>query len=310
MDPRTPPAAYATPQELSRGSRLFAWPLPKVPGHYTLTRRYAVDLRSYAPLALDTPDLEFPEAVLVAEKPEEQADNLLTFFRLYATIPDTWAQASSAIVDIPGIQAAPTFAAATTITATTTRNTDVQTLTAASHGLTAGDRVFLSVSFLGTCPAGGSSKWFHRSGDFAVISAPSANTFKVAVGPFRMDNGAAIMAVSSITGSVKEYTAGYPRRTVRTMALPVTIERAYILPGVTLGAPSRKDIALPQPFTIELGTEDADTFPANTVGAGTLPTAAQFWDLVQRRSDLVASVELEEYLGNILCRKTTYWTAR
>jgi hypothetical protein len=310
VDPRDPPILYATPQELTSGSRGFAWPLPKVPGHFTIQRRYAVDLRSYVPLALDTPDVEFPEAFLVAEKPEEQVDNLLTFSRLYATIPPAWAQASSAIVDIPGISATPTFAAATSITATTTRNSDVQTLTAASHGLTAGDRVFLYVGFLGTCPAGGSSKWFLRSGDFSVISAPSSSTFKVALGPFRMDNGAPIQAVTNLSGSVKEYTAGYPRRTVRTMALPVTIERAYVLPGVTLGAPSRKDIALPQPFTIELGTEDAGTFPANTVGAATLPTAAQFWDLVQRRADLIASVELEEYLGNILCRKTTYWTAR
>lgn len=318
---RSPGTDFDAPVEHYE-SRDFLHKEPRAPRSLLLVRRYRINVDIYAsaarytPLPLDAPDEEFPEFFHVEEKIERQEDKILWFTRTFASIPGWWTDTGFIATSIPAIDDPPTLASprktisgfASSIPNATT---DSQSLTVTSNGYSVGDKVNIVLSFTGHGAFGGYRN-FYFSGDFEV-KAQSTNAISVNLGRIRVDNNP-VYGVTSLSGTVAKYTAGHPSRPVQTKSIPTTIERDYFLPGISVFGSgvvqSRSDIPLPSVFSINKGTEDPDTFADNTLSANTVPTAAQYWSAIQNRSDLIAEAVIEPYLGNIVCRRITKFTAR
>lgn len=322
---RNLPASFATPIPCADGAGglgpglVFDRPLPHVPEHYTVRRRYQVDARYYARgnpamggVPYDSPDPVYPDAFLVDEQPERQFDNLLFFYRLYATIPATWVTPGSAVVTVPGMFQTPTLAAsisATGFSGGPWANSGVQVLTtSAAHGLSIGTRVSVNISFTLRDFSRGANQAFTIHGDYNVAGG-SGTDLHLPLGPLSV-YGQPADAVISFSGAVIPYTAGYPIRRPKTRNLPVFVERTYYLPGVSPGVSSIADIVFPQIFSIDIASVADPDFPDNTVGEFTVPTAAQYWASVAAGAGLVLEAPLEIYLGNIVAVRKATWIAQ
>lgn len=318
------PTAYQTPRRCADGagglgpaSRIERpSEFPPEAEHYRLHVRYMVDKRYYGhhPGATTTPPLRGttahptdPNAWLLDEVIDSEVDNLQFFTRIFGNIPKSWQEISSANVQIPAIDYSETLGSATTITAGTfllSTYSLQQTLTAASHGAIAGDRVFLNLRL----------RWFgsliekHISGTFAV-SAADTNTFTVPIGPLGVPPTANLTAWVVQSPATVQVITGYPARSVRDRFVPVTIDHDYFLPGISVGVNSPDDIVLATAFQVQRGTEAAG-YAANTISANTIPTAAQYWASITNRAKLVLDCALAPVLGPLLDRRTTSYTAQ
>lgn len=323
---RNPPASFQTAREDRESRTYLPTSLPQVPGHRILLCRYQVDRRHWGPgrrnppLPLGTAHPDAPDLYCVqSDTIERQIDNVLWFTRLFASIPDSWDSSASAVLPLPAFDAAPTYATATTITATRLLDRRLGTwrLTAASHGLTAGDIAHISLRV--SVPT--STSWFGAglaslnytgtaqaawSADYQ-IRAHTSDTVDVTLGP-ASDAFGVISQITLVFGSIRKLTAGLTRRPETTRNVPITIRRDYFLPGLTDSIPTREAIPLPAPFAIQAGTQDP--FEENTLTASTVPTAAQYRAMIDSRTALVLESTLEDYLGPILCRRTASYLAQ
>jgi hypothetical protein len=309
------------------GSRVLTTPLERVPSHRVMRARYAVDARHWGPCRLNDPAAallrrhpEYPDLVcVVGDQVERHVDDLLIFSRTYASIPASWAQVSSAVLRLPGFNQAPTYAAAKTITAVSTRNFgNIFRLSISAHGYSAGDNIHVQLvlevpggegrgqNLAGSKPPVPVRQGWNQS---ATIRAVTTDTLDIALSPYQLTTRPAF-AATIITGSVRKITAGFEKRTVTTRAVTTTIRRDYFLPGVTAAVPIAGLIPLSTPFAIEQGTETDENFQDNTLTGSTIPTATQYRAMIDSSTQLVLECSLEDYLGPIICRKTVSYLAQ
>lgn len=289
---------------------------PPEAAHYRIHRRYMVDKRYYGhqpgarmrpPLRGTMTDPYDPNCWLLTERNDAEFDNLLFFTRTFGNLPRAWTRPGNSNVALPAIDTGPELASAATITAVARVSTGAQFTTSGSHGYSPGDRVQINVRYQLTYRYGLETRLtgddITITGNFELLTA-SGTTFVVPNIPVVSNNN------SVVFGTAQKFNSGYPTRPVRNLFVTTAVERTYFILGVSPGIQTWQDIPLAQPFAVEKGTEDPAEWPDNTLSANTVPTAAQYWAMIQARSGLVHESGLEEVLGALICRRTSYWNAQ
>jgi hypothetical protein len=286
--------------------------IPPEAQHYLNHRRYMVDKRYYGfhpgatsapPPVATTVDPLDPNCYLLREVEDLQIGNLLFFTRTFGNIPLPWVEPGSSNVALPGLQDPETLASAKTITACSANNYgDVQTLTSNDHGYSAGDRVLINLRLEANITGKNNDVLYSFNAYYPVLAA-TTNTFDVALGPI-------VGHSTTILGPASAYKlSGYPLRLPRNRFVPTAIEHAYFLPGVSPGIEAVEDIPLLQAFTTNRGSESAD-WPENTLSDATVPTAAEYWALMQSRTRLILDCTLAVRLGPLIDRRTVKYAAQ
>lgn len=291
-------------------SRIFDNPLDRCPDHFTLLRRYRInvdryiDPLSYRPPPHRSPDAEFPNAFFCFEKRERLVDKLLFFTRLFANIPrETEPETSSVVLDVPGCNEAPTLAAGKTISTIKYEGAGIFRIGATGHGYSAADRLTISLS--GSNIFGG----FQINGDFDVLAGPVTDFFHIAYAPV---TGLLAGRVYSATGEARKFTAAVLSiRAAQSRSVSTSVGREYFLPGYSvIGSRvvyGRGDIPLAPKFRIT----DGSGTETNTLLSTTVPTSTAYAAMIRNGTQLLVEPPvIEDYLNTFLVRRSTFWTAQ
>jgi len=317
---RDPGIAYQTAIE-HHESRIVTTPLAGDPTHRVMLCRYMGDIRHMGegrriePLRKGTAHPAYPDMYcVIPDTIERQVDNLAFFTRTFATIPRSFSEVSASVVTLPGMTQPPTFASGVTITGAVPDAGGAWRLTAASHGYSAGDNVHVAMTasvprhastWMGGGVIGADSQYFNAS--VTVLRVVDTNRIDVFLGPNSLPRFSGAITAG---GTMRKITAGIEKRQAATKLVTVDIRRDYFFPGISPEAPTRGLIPLFQPFRIEQGTTTDELWEETTLRSTTVPTALQYRTLIDNQSSLVLDCVLEEYLGPIVCRRTTSYIAQ
>lgn len=289
------PDRFNTPIPLF-GARVRSKPIPLDTTHFILTEEALVRKAEYSPTALNTTDSELNTAYLVSNDiTEEQGDGVWTR-RIYSSIPaNRTEQIGSYSYTFPGLESGSSTSYAVS-SSTGTVPTGPYVLTIGSHPFVTGNKILVTLKSV------------------AVTSSGQTLTL----------NTSAVGAISAYTGTTvtvmlhfNYYVGGTVTfQTVRlflrgdgqiTIPSPAYKFYEYFLPGVTAGITTATDIVPNQVFT------PFDSSTGNYVTAltaYTVPSSAEYLAMIAARDYIIVESVVEQYLGNILCRKTTFCQAK
>ena len=225
---------------------------------------------------------------------------MVSFVRTFANIPQSATIASgSAFVTFPGIEATvvPAAAIAVSSVAMTSGTRGVTLTTGTAHGLSAGDRIYLSMDYT----VGTDNFIHHIAGQFFIIDALTTTTFRVDIGHY-WDSQVTLTLNDALLRQVNV------TRPPSSINASTETRYDYILPGVTPGISSPLDIEISPSFYAISSTngEPVDTLTQTT----TVPTYLAYNDMVKDGNNIVIESSLAEWAGNILVQKTKTCKAR
>lgn len=286
------PSLFSTPRALY-GERKRKLPFPLDPTHFVLTETCLVSKSGYSATALNTVDSEYATAYCVSNDIVREEGDAVWIERAYATIPATRTeQIGSYAYTFPGLASG----AETVYTPsgyTGTNYTGPYTITVTSHPFIVGDKVRLVVR---SVHAAGYTSYANALG---TVSAVTTNTFTVPRLTYQHYEPSTITFMSAT-----RFVRGAGQITVPSPAYQ-TFE--YFLPGVSSGITTASDIVPLEVFSpFNEDTGDAVT----TLSGSTVPTSTEYLTMLGLGTYLVAESVVDQYLGNILCRKTTYVRAQ
>lgn len=277
------PSTYNTAQ---LASRVKGYPLLRDTSHYTYRETYLQNVANFARTALDTAHVDVSALKLVDEDILNQREDLVEFFRLYATIPAAWDEPLSVVFDYPGYAGSWATPGSTISSGVTMANSGTAgrlVISKTAHGLTGG---YVRVNFT----SGGTYK--HTI--YALVESYTADTFTL---DMRWVGTVTFSAVTYATNS------GFPARSIRTEKVHGFIRHEYALPGVTSGVSVAADFRpLARLRFLDYGTGEAVT----RLTAATDPSNTAWIADVQAGNHFIIDSDVHVYRGNILERVTSY----
>lgn len=272
------------------GPVVFTFPLAKQGdvAHFVASEKYRIQAGNYVAPALDaTRVFGATTAYLVGDiEPQQVEAGLVEFTRQWATIPATRTRSLGSFpYQYPGIAAA-SLSSTQTITAVSFGSV-FSTVTIVGHGYVNNEYVLVSINYTSNAVA----KFFTS---LCRIFNVTANTFNVYfpanVAPLVFSNGTARTFTPKRSPTV-EVTTGI-----------VTFE--YALPGVTSGVPTAASYVSRDTFRVVQDSDNSVTTTLTGAPTPTRPTLLSYQDMVRNQNLLVAESTVEEYMGNILVRRT------
>lgn len=260
--------------------------------HVVAEQKYIVQAESYTPPALNTTiTVNAVTLYLVGDYNHSEIESgCINFVRRWASIPATRTRpGGTRAFTYPGLTPA-AGGASKTITAVTFSQS-ITTATIVAHGYTAGQTIMFraAVTF-------GSQFRMFTTRLVRVIAAPTVNTFTVPVG---------LLGYTFVSGSAQAYT---PAVNPRTEPASSVIQYDYALPGVSAGIASFLDLE-PTPEFRVVGAV-AEPTVENVLTPLTSPTVAEYLALIGDSSLIVAESFTDQYMGDIIVRKTTLVRAK
>lgn len=233
---------------------------------------------------------------------------MISFTRTFANIPQSTTIASgSAFVAFPGMGRTITYNNALAVTSIAmTSGTKGVTITTATHSLTIGDNVNVTLNFtIGSDPF-----IYSVTGNYRVLAIPTTTAFVIDIGHYWGEQ----VTLNLDSGRVWEASQG---RSPVTRNVSTQTRYDYILPGVTPGISSVLDVNLPPAFTVvgvTTGNPTDVAFDTYTNGngtyLGTIPDATEYIDMIDEEMNIIIESSLSEWAGNILVQKTKTCKAR
>lgn len=267
--------------------------------------RCAVNKDDYAAIALDTtmasasnadvlalPFAADASAYFVGDFNHKVTDGaLLEFDRQFATIPATNVDyLGTEFFTFPGL---PSSASGSSISISSSNyNSGIYTFTTASaHGMTSSD-IFRMSYVIFTGSQGG---YISSSGFFTCATGTTGNTIKTF----------AVLGGAFVSGSIiPNATRG---RNATNLSSSIKVINEYYLPGVTTNITDIQDINIVETFNVYDASVGGIVDDLTT---STIPTIAEYNQLIINNDYLVFSCGLQRYKGNIFIRKTKEITAR
>lgn len=281
------PSAYNSAQ---LRTRVKGYPLLRDTGHYTYRETYLQNVANFARTALDTAHADVSALKLVDEDILNQREDLVEFFRLYATVPAAWDEPVTVRFDFPGYVGSWGAVLGTEVTSgVTMANSGTggrAVVTKTAHGLAANSYVRVKYS--------SGSGLLHTL--YALIESATTDTFTLDM-----------RWVGTVTFSSVSYAvaSGYPSRGIRTRSLIGYVRHEYALPGVTSGVTTAADF-LPLRERQFISSALNEGTPVTFLHSSTDPTSAEWVAAARAGSSFVRDSTVGIYLGNILERVTTY----
>lgn len=231
-------------------------------------------------------------AYFVEQGPIEWLDgDEMRYMRTFATVPASWTGPEGYTYLYPSFTPG-TVGASKTITAIAWSAPYHVITTSAAHGFSAGNAVFLDVTFKI------SSTTYHVTTPALVITAPTSTTFTV----FNVLGVTGPMTFSSVSGTAA--TMGIGRLAAKSLVAASQNVYDYALSSI---ASLDTDLPLSQKFT------PVDSTGAETSALGTVsfPTAAAYGAMVAAGNLLVAEQSTRQrWRGNIFVRRTRFIPAQ
>jgi hypothetical protein len=267
-------------------SRLKSYPLLREPTHYTYRETYAQNVANFTRTALDTAHPDVSALKLVDEDILTQREDLVEFFRTYATVPAQWEEVVSQRFDYPGYvgtYANPGSEISSGVTMANSGTGSALVITKTAHGRTTGEWLWVKFTANGV-------RWQTH----AYITAHTTDTLRLS-----------LVFIGSWTFSAVSYwrVDGAPSRVIRSQTVNARVVYDYALPGVTSGVSTAQDFE-PLPELPFIGSSSGE--PVTHLSATTVPTNAQWIASALAREWFVRESIVRPYLGRILERVTSY----
>lgn len=225
---------------------------------------------------------------------------MISFTRTFANIPQPIKVSSgSAFVTFPGLNPGTvTPGAELTVTSLQRENIflGVNITTSTSNNLTAGDIVYVNISF-----KVGQDPFIHNiAGQYAVIKTNGPNTFRIDPG-FYWSSYTSLQLVGNPTVTPLETT-----REPVSINVNTSTRYDYYLPGVTSGINNVEDLSVPAPFlAVDINTgKPAQTLITLSGVDQTSPGVNDYVDMIKNKHNIIIESSLGEWAGNILVMKT------
>jgi len=289
------PDRFNTPRPLF-GQRVRSLPFPLDPTHFLLTEDALVRKAEYTATALNTADSEFTSAYLVANDITSEQGDAVFIRRTFATIPaNRTEQIGSYAYSFPGLTGG-TPVTTYTPSGYTGSIPGPYVITIGTHTIVTGNKVRVGTSSTITV---GPIVLTANSSAVGTVTAYTATTITVGT-----------LAFQNYPGGTNTFTSvALFIRGAGQITLPAPAYRTYeyFLPGVTSGITSAADIfpfEVFSPYTTTTG--EAVTSLSNI----STPTTTDYMALITARNYLCVESVVEQYLGNIVSRNSTFVQAK
>ena len=167
--------------------------------------------------------------------------------------------------------------------------------TTIAHTLTAGDYVFINLSYT----LSGDPTVHYVASSFSVLSVPSSSVITVDLGRAFLSQ----QAMTIVSGGIR--SSSLDTRAPLSQNSPTITETTYILPSVTPGFATVDAVGIPPKFVIMDVTTGVMT---TTASNSTIPTKDDYKAMVSNNAQIVIEASVEEWMGNIV--KQTVKTIR